>query len=289
MGKKIVLSLDYDSHADVLFNEPREVLQTLVNKALSYEGNFIRGARPALNDYFTHIGAMDKDSEVTLFVGSNRQDCRMDKLNANLHKNGSCFPNYERLAKNNSWTFNRLLYADKHNTNNLDYSPGTAMSDKSVQGNFLGVKSFSNKIALIEMQLKDIARQYPEQSVDFYFSDDRDDILKGLYDHFGNVYQMIKLHFIQFDWVELFWQTHDDELNQKIQATAITPGYIREKALPTITKQGERDFFIKQSEPAAPLADTRAPVTSAPHASFHVMPGDEEHRNEYSVFCCGFV
>ena len=68
----------------------------------------------------------------------------------------------------------------------------------------------SPKITFLRMQLWRTYKKYRDlDHVDFYFFDDREDILKKLKEHFsssnnGGLFKKITLHLVQYDWFSYF-------------------------------------------------------------------------------------
>lgn len=209
---RLVLSLDYDGNACILFKDALEDC----NK---YKGHF--RMRPcfeptlleirAVLDHFLDDTVSGADS-VDLYVGSNRQSHKLDAFNMKANQNGSCFTNYEKLAQKKGWIFRRLLLGDNIELNsqrqedvtNVRKPPlpaGSTMADPSIEAPY-----DTTKIAIIKYQLEDLARHYPDEEVEFYFMDDdhKDIIIPTLKEHFEkhpqDIPRGITLHLIKFDW-----------------------------------------------------------------------------------------
>jgi len=240
MSKRIILSLDYDSHADALFYDAEK-------QRPDYMPAVIKGAQLAFDDYFTQIGARDNATE--LYVGSIRQDITIDEQNGARNGNGRCFAFFKKLAVKKNWTFNKLLYADKNNRDGKEYPAGTAMADKNKRARNNNQKLFDSKVPIIQMQLDDIVAKYPNDEIDFYFSDDKESILTGLSKKFKDKYKHVNLHFVQFDWFALAEETEDQLEEKKVEKTTLTTDYYREKALAMITKVGDPTFKVSKQAP----------------------------------------
>jgi hypothetical protein len=159
--KVVVISLDYDACASILFDDIIKPYQS-EKKYASMIDKLITSKNVLMNllDRITS----DANS-VELYVGSNRQDISADEYIASLHNNGLCFQNYADLCQQKNWTFRKFLLADAQ----IDLPAGTTMHNRNV----LSFVSPS-KTEMIEAQLKDIENNYcdAEVDIDFYFIDD---------------------------------------------------------------------------------------------------------------------
>jgi len=206
--ERVILSLDYDGHASVLFKDDTDnaykkfLTPTLDSgeanpKYVSYLADLLEGCRLAFEDYFATIGA--SSNPTSLYVGSNRQSQEIDRANILKNRNGSCFVNYTALASEKGWALKKLLYADLHNNSGVTYAPGTEFDNPE---STLETTFDETKVEMIRAQLDEVSRDYPDETVHFYFSDDdiKDTILPALHDAFGDKYHNIHLHYIKFDW-----------------------------------------------------------------------------------------
>ncbi len=201
-----VLSLDYDSCGDLLFEAALEngCFQNICDAGhQSYKHGFrgaIQGARSALEDLLsTETAGADV---VELCVGSARQTRRLDKYNASRNTNGLCFEMYANLAEKKYWHFNRMLFGDfVDEFRVLRAQPlklGTAMGKlkKNKQGMYQyeedvfadTLQAYGQdkyKTALVSQQIQAMMAQYPHDKIKFVFMDDKLDIMDALHSHFG--------------------------------------------------------------------------------------------------------
>lgn len=179
----LVLSIDYDNCGVILSEE--QLLGRLAGKRyLPFKdpnygtpvGAYTKTANECPNLagaikicrqvlYQAMLGNRAKYKDIELYVGSNRQDLQLDKMNAKANLNGSCFFVFQRFAKENNIKFNTLLYADIENKQQKPQ----AMTDASLECTFS-----EKKDKIILAQLENIAHSYPDKQIEFVFIDDDD-------------------------------------------------------------------------------------------------------------------
>lgn len=161
MQRKLFISGDYDSCFDILFEETwltHDNLKEGTDADLSTQAEI---ARDELEEFLIN---KTRNRTVGLYVGSNRQSEFLNASFAKHHKNGDCFENYAQLCEEQNWTFCKLLLADVQN----NQPSGSAMQDISLHANVTA----TSKLAIIQAQIADIAKNHPNEKVDFCFFDD---------------------------------------------------------------------------------------------------------------------
>lgn len=131
----------------------------------------------------------EKFSNVTAFIGSNRQSFQLDMANAGaLHFfKGSCVSAMQTVCDYLGVNFNPLLLTDIYNS----LEPGSACklinveleTNKWIEGGSLEHSDCpmdGNKVSLIFAQMQAAASAYPDEKIVFDFYDDRLDILNTL-------------------------------------------------------------------------------------------------------------
>src|SRR5580700_2896848 len=105
MAKKLILSLDYDGCADILFEEIHLKNIPFIKLLLSLV------EQQKFNDYLDKLSSNEDYDTIELRIGSTRQSEPIDHWGAMMNSNGYCFSNFQKLSlkkyrKNNKWTFN---------------------------------------------------------------------------------------------------------------------------------------------------------------------------------------
>jgi hypothetical protein len=204
-----ILSLDYDGNACILFSNDMEegTYKSYIQDNRNVL-NIILAIRAAFNRFIDE--KIEGTEGVDLYVGSNRQDHYIENYNQQCQNTGFCFKNYDALAKVRGWSFQKFLLGDRFEKigkeARLRESPlasGTTMSDPSIRSPI-----DPKKILLITEQLKDIARNHPNEACEVYFTDDdfKNVILSSMAEHFTEhpeaIPPGITLHLIKYDWFE---------------------------------------------------------------------------------------
>lgn len=244
LSDNVVLSLDYDGCACVLFKEGAEECgqYTTFFQKNPLRKNIVKAIREAYELYLTQI--TEKAKRVELYVGSNRQDQITNQFNMTQNRNGDCFVNYQQLADRQGWTFQPLLLADHYKK--VIFAPtslsqprvpaleaGSAMKDKSISGPF-----DKTKIGIILGQLKEIAKDRPNVPTDFYFIDDdyEDKIIPALKQHFlthpKDIPAGVTIHLVKFDWFDCLNKYSDNPPTDEATCTKV-----REDAFSLITEK----------------------------------------------------
>lgn len=211
-GPKIaIISADYDGCFDILFDHieiyfhsgetgsaenARDVNDLLVN------------SRAILNEKIEDIES--KHSSIILTVGSARQSIYADQqtkytnqknLNYKTEDTGLCHRDYEKLVSVKNWTLNNFLLADIHNAHH-----GISSGYSWYNSNSRLKRQVHSKVELLHYQLKDAKKYITQdgQKIDFYFFDDRDDLLQDLLENISRlrIPDYINFHMIKYDWFE---------------------------------------------------------------------------------------
>lgn len=263
---RVVLSLDYDGHACVIFKDDMDIaykkhlqknIQGMPNRAYKPQlADLLEGARLAFEDYFEAVGA--NSIPTSAYVGSNRQSQALNRANIGFNRNGDCFRNYETLAAVKGWTLKKLLYADLHNNSGITYAPGTEFDNPK---STLETTFDQTKVEMIRAQLDEVHREHPDETVHFYFSDDDDKekILPALHAEFGDKYQNIHLHYIKFDWFSLYLKQCSDSKAKVPGADTRGVEEFRQLAREFIVAPYESDFTVT----AKPVAEAAKPEETA--------------------------
>jgi hypothetical protein len=185
MPNIVIFSLDYDGCADILFKEQIERKHSNIEwtkeRLLSIQKRFL--------DYLNILASIGE--QVELYNGSLRQCDRINLLNMQRHKNGNCFENYELLCnsktlhENKEWKFKNLLLGDTIDQVGFlpfYYVKNASFFDKDEVNRPSTFRS--GKIGIIANQLTDTAKNHPNDTIDFYYMDDRDTELQLILDYF---------------------------------------------------------------------------------------------------------
>lgn len=204
-GKPAIISADYDGCWDILFSGIQRYIEAAGAK------KHIKSLIKPLEEKIESI--INSHSSIELFVGSARQSISVDCINRDLSQKEKfpftyakdenlCLKDYPTFAQQRGWTLNKLLLADKDNK----VPPGSSWSNPS-----LSCKTIRNglelKVALLQAQIDHVSSKYKEQ-IDFYFFDDRKDILDYLMRSHKEkklkIPATVKFHFVQYDWFAKF-------------------------------------------------------------------------------------
>ncbi len=190
MANITVFSLDYDGCGEVLFPEMLHTNEFTIQD--------VTESRKHLKNFFQEkIKASGEEKpQVELYVGSNRQSQHFNRINKLNNKNGDCFSNYAKYAEDNNWTFKPLLLADVRN----NQATGSAISNPGLECEFDKLK-----IETLKYQIKDIAKNHPNDTIDLYFLDDDASghgILSALEKKLKKVKfpSNITVHLVKYDW-----------------------------------------------------------------------------------------
>lgn len=205
----VIYSLDYDGCSNILFEETLLKYDTL-------DSNEYLRVKDKLNDFFETNKEISENVEV--YVGSKRQSCRLDQINAQAHKTGSCFVNLQMLCEQKEWVFRPLLLADIYN----QMPPGSAINNDQLDCTDYDRK----KTDLLKYQLMDAEKNHPDKKVHFFFLDDdcENKILPELKNYLNKkskkLSSNIHVHLVKFYWL--------DEVRKK-NKTLIETFYIQGK------------------------------------------------------------
>ncbi|HAT6978925.1 TPA: type IV secretion protein Dot [Legionella pneumophila] len=139
--------------------------------------------------------------EVAL-IASNRQSDRDDKRNARSNGNGSCFVQIRKFCTDLGMEFDPFLLADAYNL----VLAGTSLreatdpaNDGKIQNGWLHDKS---KTTLVYAHMQRASSLEAREQVDYFFYDDREDILEGLHQFFSTNPELIPsnvtMHLIKY-------------------------------------------------------------------------------------------
>lgn len=207
MSKVVIFSLDYDGCSDILFKEYKACYDYYqadpANRPEYREAAMLFLLQEKLAEFLKEKAKEAK--EVEGYIGSNRQSPALDKLNASNNQNGLAFTNLRQFYENNGWTFRSLLLADVEH----HLRPGSVFKNQRLCSCNTHAHFDRDKIQIIENQLLDAAKNYPDDEVHFYFLDDDQDKkmlprLKAYFEKEKNreKFKHIHLHFYGFDYFE---------------------------------------------------------------------------------------
>jgi len=186
MQTRVILSLDYDGCTSIIAEGGLTAELEAPGKKEKYEHPAYVEVKARLletpqqcNQYLDQITA--GADAVSVYVGSNRQSYSLDKRNENKNKNGSVFPALEALCQTRTtvgcpWTFESYLLADTGSER------GEALRRiKSGTLPHLEAPEYGeSKIPLLLAQMSDAYRQYPGETLEFHFVDDRQDLIDDI-------------------------------------------------------------------------------------------------------------
>ena len=171
-----VISFDFDG---CLFNY--NYLRSSDKDVIKHNKHFLDSLKQESNA-FSHTITM---------IGSARQSKELDMRGAQKNNTGSCFLAIQHITRYLKATFNTLLFSDIIG----DLVEGTSykrLLSHNVHQEKHACAFFDNsKVMLLYAQMHHIAMQNPNETITFYFYDDRDDILNGLNNFFKHNPDMI--------------------------------------------------------------------------------------------------
>ena len=152
--------------------------------------------------------ATEGATKVKIYVGSDRQSYRLDKLNDNHNSNGSVFKEIPAFCasqniaeKNDHWSFEPLLMADPKDPDpssgkyarqtgkayaliqsgvSQDKQLNTSHADMSMFHSKMTGRMQSSKYPMLLTQMWHAHRQNPHAKIKMYFVDDRKDLMRDL-------------------------------------------------------------------------------------------------------------
>lgn len=221
----------------------------------------LNNMRTYYHDYLTEI-TLSADA-VSVYVGSDRQSVELDRLNAEIHKNGSVFFALMELCHTRStdkqpWTFEPFLLSDGkergaalmamrpiHGESELDFNARQLPAP---------IKTKSSKIPLLIAQMQDARREYPEDEIAFYFVDDRQDLLDDILRHLKpeDIPPGLTLHISKFDYIGVITNQPG---SHELVAT------LSRQTAPHLSQQG---FFSNSTESSAAAAAPAAATAPFP-------------------------
>ncbi|KTD48933.1 Dot/Icm T4SS effector [Legionella rubrilucens] len=164
---------DFHRHKDVI-RANKALLDLIANNAEGYEST-------------------------TLYAGTNRQSISDDAANAHRNDTGSAFPHLMQLTaylnKFLKVKLDKFLLTDLYHQRKAGESFNEALTllekdsphydrEKIKHGPFKDWLHDQSKLTLLYAQIHRFAKQHPKDTLDFYFYDDRDDILDKLHAYF---------------------------------------------------------------------------------------------------------
>ncbi|CZH27528.1 hypothetical protein lpymt_01755 [Legionella pneumophila] len=124
-------------------------------------------------------------------IASNRQSDRDDKRNARSNGNGSCFIQIQKLCTDLGMAFDPFLLADAYNLvpagTSLHEATNPANGGK-IQNGWLHDKS---KTSLVYAHMQRASSLEAREQIDYFFYDDREDLLEGLHQFFSEYPELI--------------------------------------------------------------------------------------------------
>lgn len=158
------------------------------------KGNIIEQNQPLLdlikakNDLYNHN---------YLFIGSNRQSVRDDNANSGVNQNGACYPQFIKISNYLKAHFDRFLLTDLYNDlldgeafdfalsllddNHIEYNQAEYKATVKMHFDWLHDES---KLSVLIAQIQKLACKHPNDAIEFYFFDDKEEILNQLYSFF---------------------------------------------------------------------------------------------------------
>jgi hypothetical protein len=202
--RTVVLSLDYDGCADVLFEC---VYLCLSRRNMTAGLKKLKEVRAHLLSILEGITA--GASRVILMVGSNRQSIRVDQYNRMIQEKqigkfeseiGLVRTDFSKLASSMGWELNKALLADKVN----GVPAGTAWDNGHVDFVFEKGMDMPIKKAILEFQFEELSQLKDlEGPVDFYFFDDRSKYLDYVREQLvmdKKIADSVSFYTVHFDW-----------------------------------------------------------------------------------------
>lgn len=193
-----VKSLDFDQC--ISHREYKESLQT-------NDGRKVWDAEKLFN---TNKGILSKSNNdpIHVFIGSNRQNLKADLINLNAGASTLFIPVAQELCDFMGATFHPLLVPDLicenaaigdtfhsalqvikglNDLNSLGSESLAELVKSALSGqlNSLHCISDESKFLMLYSQIQYIAQKYPDENINFEFYDDKEDILKPLYELFS--------------------------------------------------------------------------------------------------------
>jgi Skp family chaperone for outer membrane proteins len=172
-------------------------------------------ALPANVLWIEHINeSKGRYDGIEVFINSNRQSVRDD--NSNAKKNGSCYPVMQALSRKIGAKFHPILMTDVYNDlqDGETFQQALSLLDQN-QKDYVQERARvaqppdwlhdTSKLSTFLMQVHKMASEHPNDKFDFYFFDDRKDILDGLATFFAVKenrkllpHNLQKLHIVPF-------------------------------------------------------------------------------------------
>lgn len=161
------------------------------------ESGIVAG-NPVLFNFIHRIGG----KRGRLYIGTNRQSVQDDSINAGRNKTGSAYPQYTVIAKSLGMKLDKFLLPDIYNNLKTGKSfkqalsllkKGTQDYDKDKLAVHLSPDWLhdESKLTILYPQIHRFAKKHPKGPNHFYFLDDREDIVKGLYLYFKKYPQLL--------------------------------------------------------------------------------------------------
>ncbi|QRN04177.1 hypothetical protein GH742_09995 [Legionella sp. MW5194] len=157
----------------------------------------IRANKALLDRIATNAEGYDS---TTLYAGTNRQSVSDDRANAYKNDTGSAFPHLMQLAgylkdKLRKVKLDKFLLTDLYHQRKAGESFNEALTlldkdslhydqEKMKNGPFKDWLHDQSKLTLLYAQIHRFAKKHPKDTMDFYFYDDREDILEKLHAYF---------------------------------------------------------------------------------------------------------
>lgn len=174
-----VCSLDFDGclfHGGYI--SAAQYRGTMPN-VIDYNQSFLDEIKKSNNNY----------SQTITFIGSNRQSRRIDIMNSDVK--GSCFPAIQAVTDylmtdiNYPVIFDPFLMADIYSdlASGVSYYRGLS---RFYSGHHAEWQFDENKLSMLYAQMHKIASEYPDESIQFDFYDDKESIFQGLIPYFEN-------------------------------------------------------------------------------------------------------
>ncbi|HHG8503117.1 TPA: lpg2546 family Dot/Icm T4SS effector [Legionella pneumophila] len=194
-----VKSLDFDQC--ISNRKYKESLQT-------NDGRKVWDANSLFNANKEILGKNNNGDPIHVFVGSNRQNLKADLINLNAGAATLFIPVAQELCDVMGATFHPLLVPDLicenaaigdtfhsalqvikdlNDLNSLDSKSLAELVKSALSGqlNSLHCISDESKFLMLYSQIQYMAQQYPDEKINFEFYDDKEDILKPLYEIFS--------------------------------------------------------------------------------------------------------
>ncbi|MBA2648833.1 MAG: hypothetical protein H0U75_04390 [Legionella sp.] len=308
----VIFSLDYDGNGSVL--NPSSLLGRK-NKAGTFEkahsaiGHKI-GCYADLANQFKAVpqivsfasaiyqetmqSHIHSERSVELYVGSLRQSKNRDDYNASQNENGSCFEVFYEYAQQQNYKFRPLLLADVEQGDPL-FPRAMYLALNHPEEKQLHCSSDRLKGKIILAQLQDMARNHPNEDIEFvYMDDDRKDIiiphLKSMILQAYNDPTLVKtlppnisIFMYQFNWEPLLGSALAIKTDDKLYA------YIQIAMILKVTIDYENAQDLKRANTASQVSKLNPSLAHSDSSFFNKATVGGDSKVKVNPACCSLM